>query len=266
MENNRSAGRPGLGRRSALTLAVIALVAVILLAGGRARGQDIVSEPDKRFEDDPKIPWQITADEISYDDRAQRYVAEGNVRITKGDRRLTADHVRFDHRTMQAEAKGHVVLVAGGDMLFGDRVEIDLEKQTGTITQGTIFLHENHFYIRGEKIEKLGPREYAIEKASLSSCDGERPSWRITGRKLDVEVEGRGVVKHAALWAKDVPVFYTPIFTFPATTKRKSGFLMPEFGTSDRKGNRLLVPFFWAINEQSDMTFYNDYMVERGNK
>ncbi len=266
MENNRSAGRPGLGRRSALTLAVIALVAVFLLAGGRARGQDIVSDPDKRFEDDPKIPWQITADEISYDDRAQRYVAEGNVRITKGDRRLTADHVRFDHRTMQAEAKGHVVLVAGGDMLFGDRVEIDLEKQTGTITQGTIFLHENHFYIRGEKIEKLGPREYAIEKASLSSCDGERPSWRITGRKLDVEVEGRGVVKHAALWAKDVPVFYTPIFTFPATTKRKSGFLMPEFGTSDRKGNRLLVPFFWAINEQSDMTFYNDYMVERGNK
>ncbi len=266
MEKNRPAGRPGLGRRSALTLAVIALVAVYLLTGGLARGQDIVSDAERRFDDDPKIPWQITADEISYDDRAQRYVAEGNVRITKGDRRLTADHVRFDHRTMQAEAKGHVVLVAGGDMLFGDRVEIDLEKQTGTITQGTIFLHENHFYIRGEKIEKLGPREYAIEKASLSSCDGERPAWRITGRKLDVEIEGRGVVKHAALWAKDVPVFYTPIFTFPATTKRKSGFLMPEFGTSDRKGNRLLVPFFWAINEQSDMTFYNDYMVERGNK
>ncbi len=251
---------------SAPRLFVLALLVVVALSVAPARGQDLGGGVDRLVKDDPQLPWQITADEISYDDRAQRYVATGNVRITKGDRRLTADEVRFNHRTMEAEAKGHVVLVAGGDMLFGDQVEIDLENQTGTITQGTIFLHENHFYIRGEKIEKLGEREYAIQKASISSCDGESPAWRITGRKLNVEIEGRGVVRHAALWARDVPVFYTPYLTFPATTERKSGLLMPEFGTSDRKGNRLLVPFYWAINEQSDMTFYNDYMVERGNK
>ena len=272
----RAASRPGLRPQTFCRWALPALIAcVVLLTGGPAHSQfagGSVETPsfdrtiDRLSEDDPTLPWHITADEISYDDRSQRYVAEGNVRIEKGDRRLTADFVRFDHRTMQAEAKGHVVLVAGGDMLFGDQIEIDLQNQTGTITHGTIFLSENHFYIRGEKIQKLGPREYAIERASISSCDGEKPAWKITGRKVNVEVEGRGVVKHAALWANDVPVFYSPIFTFPASTRRKSGFLMPEFGASDRKGNRLLVPFYWAINEQSDMTLYNDYMVERGNK
>ncbi len=256
------------GRPHNLARLVIPLLVacVFMVAGGKAHGQDLDRTIDRLAQDDPKLPWQITADEISYDDRSQRYVAEGNVRISKGDRRLTADHVRFDHRTMEAEAQGHVVLVAGGDMLFGDQLEINLQNQTGTITHGTIFLHENHFYIRGEKIQKLGPREYAIERASLSSCEGEKPAWKITGRKLNVEVEGRGVVKHAALWTNDVPVLYTPIFVFPASTRRQSGFLMPEFGTSDRKGHRLLQPFYWAINEQSDMTLYNDYMVERGNK
>nr|MBL0713467.1 LPS-assembly protein LptD [Desulfobacterales bacterium] len=245
---------------------ILLIVMCFLLTGGRAIGQELSRGVDRLLEDDPQLPWHITANEISYDDRSQRYVAVGNVRITKGDRRLTADHVRFDHRTMEADARGHVVLVAGGDMLIGDRMEIDLQNQTGTISHGTIFLSENHFYIRGDKIEKLGEREYAIEKASISSCDGEKPAWKITGRKLNVEVEGYGVIRHAALWAKDVPVFYTPIFVFPASTKRQTGFLMPEFGTSDRKGNRLIEPFFWAINEQSDMTFYYDYMSDRGNK
>ncbi len=263
---NRYANLPGCRRDTRPMLAVIVALAACLFSAIPAGGQNLTPDTDDLLANDPKVPWQIAADEISYDDRAQRYVAEGNVRITKGDRRLTADYVRFDHRTMEAEAQGHVVLVAGGDILFGDQVEIDLENQIGTITQGTIFLHENHFYIRGEKIEKLGPREYAIERASLSSCDGERPAWKITGRKLNVEIEGRGVVKHAALWAKDVPVFYTPIFTFAATTRRKSGFLIPEFGSSDRKGHRLLQPLYWAINEKSDLTLYNDYMSSRGNK
>jgi LPS-assembly protein len=247
-------------------LALLMLVMGVLLTGGTARGQGLGGGVEGILENDPNQPWQITADEISYDDRARRYVAQGNVRITRGDRRLSADQVRFDQRTMDAEAKGHVVLVAGGDMLIGDQLQINLENQTGTITQGTLFLHENHFYIRGAKIEKLGPREYAIERASFSSCDGERPAWKITGRKLNVEIEGRGVVKHAALWVKDVPVFYTPIFFFPASTKRQSGFLTPELGSSNRQGYQLNVPFFWAINDQSDMTFFNDYMSKRGNK
>ncbi len=263
---NRTANPPGCTRNPGPTFVFLVVLAALLFGALPAGGQDLSPDTDELLANDPKVPWQIAADEISYDDRAQRYVAEGNVRITKGDRRLTADYVRFDHRTMEAEARGHVVLVAGGDMLFGDRVEIDLENQIGTITQGTIFLHENHFYIRGEKIEKLGPQEYAVERASLSSCDGERPSWKITGRKLKVEIEGEGVIKHAALWAKDVPVLYTPYFSFPATTKRKSGFLMPEFGSSDRQGDRLLVPFYWAINEQADLTLYNDFMTSRGNK
>lgn len=220
----------------------------------------------ERFNDNPDEPWHITADTISYDDPTRRYVADGRVRISKGAVRLTADHVRFDHRTMDAAANGHVVLVSGKDVLIGDSVEINLQDQIGTVINGTIFLEENHFYIRGDKIEKLGKDTYSAERASVSSCDGQRPAWKITGRKLDVTIEGYGVVRHAALWAKEVPVLYTPFFVFPAKRERQTGLLPPEVGTSSRKGTFIIQPFFWAIDEQSDLTVYEHYMSDRGNK
>jgi len=180
--------------------------------------------------------------------------------------RLTADHVRFDHRTMDAAASGHVVLVSGKDVLIGESIAINLQDQVGTVIQGTVFLEENHFYIRGDKIEKLGENTYAAERATLSSCDGQAPAWKITGRKLDVTLEGYGVIRHAALWAKDVPVLYTPIFVFPAKRERQTGLLPPEMGSSSRKGAFIIQPFFWAINDQSDLTVYEYFMSERGNK
>ena len=221
-------------------------------------------DTDQLFENDPDTPWHITADTISYDDPTRRYVADGRVRISKGGVRLTADHVRFDHRTMDATASGHVVLVSGKDVLIGDSIEINLQDQVGTVTQGTVFLQENHFYIRGDKIEKLGKNIYAAERATISSCDGQAPAWKITGRKLDVTLEGYGVIRHAALWAKDVPVLYTPIFVFPAKRQRQTGLLPPEFGSSSRRGTFYIQPFYWAINEQSDMTYAPYYMSKRG--
>jgi len=218
------------------------------------------------LKDNPEEPWHIAADTISYDNASQRYVAEGNVRISRGGVRLTADHVRFDNRTMDAAASGHVVLVSGKDVLIGDSLDINLQDQIGSVTKGTIFLEENHFYIRGDKIEKLGENTYAAEKASVSSCDGRTPAWKITGRKLNVTLEGYGVVRHAALWARDVPILYTPIFVFPAKRERQTGLLPPEFGTSTRQGTFYIQPFFWAIDEQSDLTYAPQFMSERGLK
>ena len=248
----------------AWTLSLWVLTGILILGGLSlpAWGADM----DKLFEENPDEPWHITADTISYDDPSRRYVADGSVRISRGGVRLTADHVRFDHRTMDATASGHVVLVSGKDVLIGDSIDINLQDQVGTVTQGTVFLEENHFYIRGDKIEKLGENTYAAERATLSSCDGQAPAWKITGRKLDVTLEGYGVIRHAALWARDVPVLYTPIFVFPAKRQRQTGLLPPEFGSSDRKGTFITQPFYWAINEQSDLTFYEHFMSDRGNK
>ncbi|OQY59310.1 MAG: hypothetical protein B6245_07375 [Desulfobacteraceae bacterium 4572_88] len=214
----------------------------------------------------PDTPWHISADEIVYDRSLDQYIASGNVTITREDKKLTADVIRFDHKSMKAYAEGHVVMTAGEDVLASRRIEVNLQSETGTLYDANIFLRENHFYIRGDKIQKKGENTYTADNAVISACDGGTPAWKITGKNLNVSIEGYGHVRHATLWAKNIPVMYVPYFIFPVKLKRQSGLLLPQIGYSDRKGAEYHQPFYWAISESSDATFYNHYMSERGNK
>jgi LPS-assembly protein len=235
---------------------------MVILIFGHASAQDT----SQLFQDDKNVPWHIVADEITYDDKTNVYTGRGRVVITKKNKNLSADYVRFDQKTMEVFADGHVVMNVGENILTGSRMEMNLDTETGTVYDGTIFLQENHFYVKGDKIQKVGEDSYTADKASISTCDGDQPAWKITGRNLKITVEGYGVVKHAALWAKKVPVLYTPYLVFPAKLKRQSGLLAPQFGYDDRKGAVYLQPLYWAINESSDATFYSHYMSNRGEK
>lgn len=221
---------------------------------------------ERLFDDDPAEPWHITADEISFDKKTNQHIAKGNVIITKQDKRLTADFVRFDHKTMEVLAVGHVIMTVGEDILVGDKMEMDLEAEIGTAYNGTVFIKENHFYIKGDKIQKTGKDSYAIGKGSFTTCDGDYPAWKITGRNLKVTLEGYGFVNHAALWAKNVPVLYTPFLVFPVKIKRQSGLLPPQIVYSKRKWEEYIQPFYWAINESSDATLYYHHIGRRGDK
>ena len=210
------------------------------------------------------VPWQISADQVDYDAASNTYHARSNVIIEKQAARLVADAVAFNQQTMTASATGNVVMTVGGDVLTGDRVELDLNRETGVIHHGNVFIQDNHFYIRGERIEKTGPDTYRAERAAITSCDGENPDWTITSRTLDVTIEGYGTATHAVLKARRLPVLYTPYLWFPAKTKRQTGLLFPEFGTSDRKGLSWDQPLFWAVSTDTDATAYGHYIEERG--
>ena len=211
-------------------------------------------------------PWNISADSISYDDQAALSVAKGHVIIERGDTRLFADSIMYDPVAMTARAEGNVMLTTGSDQLICQRMEIDLNTETGTLYNGSVFLSDGHFYIKGDKIEKTGADSYLAERATVTTCDGERPDWKLTTRKLNITVEGYGKATHAALWAKSIPVFYTPFIAFPVKIKRQTGLISPRLGTSKRKGLTYEQPFFWAINDQSDMTINSNIMERRGHQ
>ncbi|OQX08823.1 MAG: hypothetical protein BWK80_47705, partial [Desulfobacteraceae bacterium IS3] len=246
-----------------ITFIHIAAAAIFLLFSVPAYAQ---IDGASFFSGDANIPWNISADEVEYDQKANQYSAIGNVTIIKEDRKLTADLVRFDHNSMKAVAEGHVVMTVGADILNGERIEIDLKTETGIIHDADIFLKQNHFYIKGNKIQKTDKNTYTAETASISSCEGDTPAWKLTGRNLRVTIEGYGIVKHATFWAKDIPLVYIPFFIFPVKQKRQTGLLLPQMGYSDRKGAEYHQPLFWVIDDQSDATLYFHYMGTRGNK
>jgi len=231
-----------------------------------AAAQDFKDSLDAVTDVEGEQPWVIDADRLQYDEKKLQYVAEGNVVINKGNNTLRADYIRFDSRTKTAFARGNVSVASGDDILTGSSIELNLENQTGTLHGGYMYLRQNNFHVSGEKIEKLEGDTYVIENASVTTCDGDVPDWKIHGKNIKITLEGYGYVKGATMRARDVPFLYVPYFVFPAKTKRQSGLLIPELGASDRWGYYLNQPLFWAINESSDATFYYNFMSERGHK
>jgi LPS-assembly protein len=217
-------------------------------------------------EDNARLPWVLEADELAYDQKLDEYIARGNVEIFKADKKLTADYVRYNHETRHAFARGNVVLTVGQDILTGSQLDIDLENQVGWIKNAYLFLKENNFHITGDKIEKTGDKTYRIDSATFTTCDGPAPSWKISGKDVKIKADGSGSAKHTVLRARKMPVLYSPYFYYPARKDRQTGFLMPEFGESGRKGYLYNQPFFWAISESTDATFYANYMSNRGIK
>lgn len=249
--------------QTALLLLFVVIVVLLVQPGlaGAFQGVDTYKK-----QANTNTPWNISAQKIIYNHKTNVYTATGDVRIIKDGKTLTGDLIQYNQTTMEAFAARNVMLTAGKDTVQGDEIQINLQTGTGVIRKGIIFIEKNHFIIKGDEIVKAGENTYGIKNASLTSCDGERPAWRITGQNLDVTVEKYGWVKNAAFRIKDVPVLYIPYLVFPVKIKRQSGLLTPQIGFSSRNGFELTQPLYWAINQSSDATLFYHHLQERGEK
>lgn len=230
---------------------------------GHSTGAAIRNPLDRGLQDE-SAPWEITAEKMTYLQEEGLYVAEKNVVVKRGSQVLSADWARYDENTGMIEVKGNVVLESNGDILQAREALFNLQTQTGRVAGGHIFLKENHYHISGESIEKTGPNTYVVKEPRVTTCDGERPDWSITGSEVKITLEGYGSVKHAVFRIKDYPALYFPYVIFPAKTKRQTGLLPPTGGYSSRRGAELEIPLFWAISDRMDATIYGRYMTERG--
>jgi LPS-assembly protein len=62
-----------------------------------------------------------------------------------------------------------------------------------------------------------------------------------------------------------VPLAYIPYFSAPdPTVKRKTGFLMPSYSTTNTYGFGVETPFYWAIAPDYDLTFNPRFMTQQG--
>ena len=148
---------------------------------------------------------------------------------------LSADDMELDNKNNIATAQGSAFLKMGEDTLQGDKIVFNIENKTGAAYKAHAFYARNHFYIKGDKIEKTGENTYFIEQPFATTCDGDNPAWEIAGSEMKVTIEGYGLMKNARFLAKCLPVFYSPFLPFPAKTQRQSGFIVPYLSSSRDK-------------------------------
>lgn len=258
----RSFERESMGRIRVRFLICLLITAVVLL---------LAPPPSfSAFNEGLKIkegPVNIQADRLVYEEDDETYHAEGDVLITYSGGTLKADRVILRRMTNTAYAKGNVVLKSDQDVLEGDSIVFNIDTKTGTADNGKMFIDKNHFYISGGQFEKSGEASYQARNAVATTCDGPNPAWSLKSQELDVTVDGYGTLKNGTLYAGKVPVLYLPYFIFPAKTTRQTGLLFPYISYSkDKNGFDVELPFYWAISESMDATFYQRFMSKRGFK
>ncbi len=211
-------------------------------------------------------PVNITADRLTHDTAQGTYIAEGDVFVTDGTVTLHADRVTYHLNTGTAEAEGNVRLVSEGEEVSADAVTYAMESQEGTITNGTVLIKSRNLWIQSDSLEKHGENHYTAKRVRITTCDGDNPDWAISGRDLDLTIEGYGTVRHVMLETAGIPVVYTPFLLFPVKIRRQTGLLPLSFGYSSRKGVDIIQPLFVTLGDSMDATVYTNYMQTRGTR
>ncbi len=211
-----------------------------------------------------ELPWELTADKVTAYSQNNVIEAEGNVLLQRGREYLKADFVRYFDDTGWAYLNGNVDIFFGTDNLKGEQAEFDVPNKIGWIKNGQVFMGGPHVYLDGERINKNWGDTYTFRNAKITTCDGDVPAWSLFAEDAVVELEGYARLWGSSLSIKDQPVVYFPYMVMPAKADRQSGFLMPTFGHSDRKGYYWNQPYFWAIDESRDLTLNAHIMTERG--
>ncbi|MBW1992059.1 MAG: LPS-assembly protein LptD [Deltaproteobacteria bacterium] len=209
-------------------------------------------------------PWRLRADKVIYEADRRTYIAEGQVELCQGDRRLTADYAEVNEVTKIAQVKGNVLLVVGEDVFAGEAGYFNLATQAGEMHQARLFIKQNHFHVNSAVIRKTGEFTYYAEQATVTTCDGDLPVWSFSARKLRVLIDGYATAWGASFKLAGVPVLYSPVAVLPVRTTRQSGFLMPFFAFKKAGGPVVELPFYWVINNHADATFYQSLLSGRG--
>lgn len=206
-------------------------------------------------------PMLFKADSLRHDRDLGIIVATGNVEIYNAGQILRADTVSYNQRRNLLTATGNVSLMEpSGDVLFADHVELSGDFKDGIIENIRILLSDNS-RIAAAGGRRTGGTITEMSKGVYSPCrscvaDDGTPFWqlkaiRITHNKQEQVIEYRDVT----LEILGIPVFYTPFLTHPdPTVKRKSGFLIPHYGSDSNLGLIIETPYYFNIAPDKDAT------------
>ncbi len=245
------------------TLCVCVLVMAMLLGtfGPAGAAEDVLTMPS---EDAEQVSWNLQADQLTTLSDNTIVEAEGGVVLQRGNDILKADFARYYASTNWVYLKGNVFVRMGKDDINADEAEFDLHSKTGWLTNGHVFMEGPHIYFSGSRIVKHWGDRYTFNKAKVTTCDGPKPAWSMNAEQAVVEIDGYAQLFHSTFDVKDTGIFYSPFMVLPAKTTRQSGLLPPDYGFSDKRGFYYTQPYFWAIDESHDMTFYAGWMEKVG--
>lgn len=204
----------------------------------------------------------VQAQRIDYDYTNRRVSAVGNVQIYYSGSTLEADRVTYDENTKRLRAEGNARLTdQDGNITYGDVMDLSDDYRDGFVDS----LHierPDRTSIAAARATRTGGNFTVFESGVYTAClpcqDNPKkpPLWQIKAARI-IHDKGERMIyfEDAKIEFFGQPLLYLPYMSAPdPTVKRKSGFLLPSFGSSSIYGAAVEVPYYFALSPTYDFT------------
>ena len=190
----------------------------------------------------------------------------GNVVVQRNSQQLRSDEVVYDQSAEVIEARGDVRFWDEGVFVASDSARAEIGRDVVAFTPESSFMIEGaHAHGDAAEIRAFGDERVVASDVSYTTCNPGDADWRITAREVELDrVEDVGTARGASLEFMGARVLYLPWISFPLSSKRKSGFLAPSFGTSSSSGAEVAVPYYFNLAPNRDATLTARTMSDRG--
>jgi LPS-assembly protein len=218
---------------------------------------------------DRAAPLYLQGDELIYDTANNRVIAVGNVEIVFNNYILTADRVVYDQGAQTLTAEGNAQLKEpNGNVVRAEKLTATDDFREAFV-QALSVTARDATRITARRAVRRDGNVTEFEQGRFTPCrtDGSSPPlWCISAaRVIHDQQAGTVTYQDAAFELFGVPVLYLPYFEHAdPSVKRRTGFLSPEYGHSNRLGTQIEVPYYFALAPNYDFTFNPRYLSEHG--
>jgi len=139
----------------------------------------------------------------------QEQAEEGNlVEATHSDMRLLAKQIEFDLEARQAVAPGEISIERGQAVSRGKDMVYDFTKESGSFKD--ITFEASPWYGKAQDGEQVDAHMYVFNRAYMSTCDRDKPDYRVQARRFYVYPNDKVVAKNVVVFIGNVPVMWLP--------------------------------------------------------
>ena len=189
----------------------------------------------------------------------------GNAEITRNSQQVTADIIKYDQPNDSAKLDGNVNYWDEGLFLKSKKANLKLENGSGVFDDADYILVDSRGKGTAEKLFVDVGTLTEMEKVNYTTCDPEEQFWHLTADKISLDHENNwGKVRNVLVKIKNIPVFYSPYMSFPLSKERKTGFLTPGYGVTNRMGVEFRTPYYWNISPNMDATITPRFLSDTG--
>ncbi len=221
---------------------------------------------------DPNAQLLLSADQLIYDNDNQIVTASGNVQMEYDGYNVVANRVSYNQKTRRVKASGNVeILEPDGNRIYAKEIDITDDFGDGFVNALRVETADNT-HIAAESAERFAGQKTVFHHGVYTACEPckdmpERPPiWQVKAEKVILDgVERTVTYRNARFELFGHPIAFLPYFSHAdPTIERKSGFLIPNFGTSRELGYSWRQSYFIATGDSHDLTLSATGFTKQG--